>query len=154
MAAPALAFASDVEVIDVERKTAVVFLLGEACKPNLVQQYTERFTQAWIVCAEYEDWKDARANLYGFEKYWHTLYITQDNQHPNAPDVKGEAFFRDGSNYAYAINNPNVIAHEMQHLIEKVHYTSDGRHDSECDDKMLYKALWRQERAGEKCIGF
>lgn len=129
-----------------EEKTAVIFLLDKACKPSLVEQYTERFENAWIVCTDYAEWKDARANLFGFEKYYTVIYITHDNQHPLAnKGVKGEAWFRDGDNYAYSINNPVAIAHELSHLECECHFTPDGRHDSE---REMYPSLWAQERGG------
>jgi hypothetical protein len=143
MAAPALAFASEVEIVEVDRKSAVIFLLDKACKPNIYADYVERFPQAWVVCTDYSDWKDARANLYGFEALYHTIYVTQENQHEKASEgVKGQAWFRDGNNYAYAINNPIAIAHELSHLECACHFTPDGLHDS---DKELYPWLWKAE---------
>lgn len=151
---PLIALASEPEIIDVDHKTAVIFLLADACKMNLYNDYLERFTNAWIVCREETSWTEARENLYGFEKYYTVVYVTQDNQHPEAPRVQGEAFYRDGSDYAYSINNPTVIAHELLHLVEKKLFTSDGRHDYQCDDGRIEKALWEQERGAERCIGF
>jgi hypothetical protein len=137
------AYGSEPEIIDIETKTAVIFLLGDACKPNLYNDYVERFSAAWIVCVGYSDWQDARANLYGFESLYHVLYVTQDNQHEKASQgVKGEAWFRNGADYAYSINNPIAIQHELQHLQCGCHFTPDGKHDYEKDDLIW---LWRAE---------
>lgn len=131
-----------------DEKTAVIFLLDKACKPSLVEQYTERFVNAWVVCTDFADWTEARENLYGFEAYYHVVYVTQTNQHPLADKgVQGEAFFRDGQNFAYSVNSPLRIAHELEHLKCGCHFTFDGRHDGE---RELYPQLWEDERGKEK----
>lgn len=120
---------------------SVVFLLGDAC--NMHDLWIE-LIDAHVVCHEISDWKEARAHLYGFEEYYNVVYVTQDNQHPLADKgVRGQAWFRDGDNYAYSTNNLDSISHELLHLVEKKHFTSDGRHDSE---KGEYPWLWKAER--------
>jgi hypothetical protein len=111
-------------------KGTVIFLLDKACKMHDV--YSELFSDSYVVCTEEKSWTVARENLFGFEKYYNVIYVTQDNQHVKAAqNVFGETWFRDGSNHAYSVNNPIVIAHEKMHLDCMCHFTGDGKHDSE-----------------------
>ncbi|WP_415280916.1 hypothetical protein [Candidatus Nitrososphaera sp. FF02] len=111
-------------------KTTVIVLLDSACK--MQGDYSERFSDSYVVCREEKHWKVARENFYGFEKYYAVIYVTQDNQHVKAAsNVYGQAWFAEGENYAYSVNNPIVIAHEKAHLDCRCHFTADGRHDHE-----------------------
>lgn len=124
-------------------KDSIIFLLDKACA--LRDSYTMRFADSWVVCVNERMWILAQIQLYGFEKYYHVVYVTQDNQHPEAEaGVYGEAFFRNGKNYAYSVNNPTVIQHELLHLRCACHFTPDGEHDGE---RGTLSWLWEREQS-------
>jgi hypothetical protein len=133
MAAPALAFASDVEIVDVETKGTVVFLTGSTCAEDVRARLQSQMPDYWVVCA----WRDggkmaepnvayARMHYAAFEKLFYVVYV-QDSYYELTKDypVAGIAF----GTYAISIDYYIVVEHERLHLVCQCYKTPDKYHD-------------------------
>jgi hypothetical protein len=122
---------------------AIIILLGMAC--GMQADYVTLFdSSVGVACYGESDGTKARDNLNVLEDLYNVVYVTQVNQHPLASEgIMGQAWHRNGDNYAYAVNNYEVIKHEFLHLTEKAYFTSDGRHHGEKDQ---YRWLWDLEQ--------
>lgn len=114
-------------------KQVLLVLLGDAC--STAEKVRMAFPEYSVACMQGERfYKIAYATVDPrLFDYYYVVFVTLDRQE----ETCGLAYIEEG--YAWACNFPGAISHEIKHIVEKAHCTSDKAHDK---DMVYHRGEW------------
>lgn len=101
----------------------ILFLVGTACADY--DYLVGAFPDAYVYCTGEPTVAWAKMRLYGFEEYYHVVYV--QNQYYKLGDRVSVAGITFG-HYSISIPADFVIRHELEHQYCQCHKTADGIH--------------------------